>query len=258
VLSRGRLFERGFLSRCSYQPNAPGRASAPEWGTVTHLNLSSTARFGGASDLLSSRGLCALRSVTGVGASDFAAARKENRAFGWRTLELTVGEWEPGLSEQLASFELPELTRLGLLTYSWQPLRSLTMEALLPLLASPLGSALEHLEVAMAPESLGALIELATKKRLTSLTLRPTARELCLRFEPIPRALMVDLPADGRSAERLLAAVRSLKPATVDRVLVKVPRKVKIVGDEVIADYEKVSLLPLKRALGDIELVLSQ
>jgi uncharacterized protein (TIGR02996 family) len=98
LLKDGIEFERGFLTRARYMGARPSLSphGAPEWQTVTHLDVSRASKFvDGSGAILVTPALRNLRHVTGLAPSDWsrlaAAASLPWETVGWR-----VWHWGDG------------------------------------------------------------------------------------------------------------------------------------------------------------------
>ncbi|MBS1153680.1 MAG: hypothetical protein H6Q89_5378 [Myxococcaceae bacterium] len=260
LMRQGIAFERGFLAQCAYNgQRLPRLNERPEWATVTHLEVAHSASYaGGSNALVVAPALKSLRHLHGVGSpADLRAIAEAGRPLPWETLSLKLWSLEAAGRAVLTAAPLPSLTALGLLGATPAPLSGLDESVLARIFEGPLGRSLRHLEVALAPALFGALIDFAGTRKLTSITIRPSSRALCLRFDVAPRAVVIGFdPISEDAMEVIVAALRSARRGTFDRVLLKLGQRAKLAGSVLQTAHARVSLKALKQAAGEAELVL--
>lgn len=122
VATDGVVFERGFVARCRYVARAGATAAldAPEWATVTHVDVGHSGRSPG--PFLLSRAAGRIRRVHGLDVGEVAELRGA-KALPWAELELRLPTWThrgglddgPGeLFARVSSLVLSATTRDGL------------------------------------------------------------------------------------------------------------------------------------------------
>ncbi len=262
VLLKGDLkFVRGFLAECSYDGLSPpgDLADAPEWATVTHLDVTHAGQYAsGAWELMLSPRFKSLRHLRGASDADLTAIADSRQPLSWESIDFSLFGVKGSSWDLLSrSMPLPVLTALGLRSVHRAPLRELTLARVESLLAGPLGQTLQRLSVAMEAAAFGALIELAMRRGLTSIALHPRSQAFGLRFDVAPRAVVIHLePVSDSNVALAAAALRSVAPGALDRALLTLPGRAAVEGDAVVHGKRRATLKPLRDALGPIDLLL--
>lgn len=96
VLKAGVEFERGFVTRLRFMGKFEGRATigAPEWSTVTHVDVSHASGFvGGSGDVLVSPTMRSLRHVVGLDITDWERIAPAGKV-PWETVGWRIWHWD--------------------------------------------------------------------------------------------------------------------------------------------------------------------